>query len=88
MPKEKKEAATTHAMGPRASSKRSYEVGRGKPPKATRFPKGKSGARRPASHLGCFGSSSMNATGYFTLATSCRCSIKRLMVPRQAPWVL
>jgi hypothetical protein len=43
MPKEKKEAATSHAMGPRASSKRSYEVGRGKPPKATRFPKGKSG---------------------------------------------
>jgi hypothetical protein len=43
MPKEKKEATTTHAKGPRASSKRSYEVGRGKPPKATRFQKGKSG---------------------------------------------
>jgi hypothetical protein len=43
MPKEKKETVTSHAMGPRASSKRSYEVGRGKPPKATRFQKGKSG---------------------------------------------
>ena len=43
MPKEKKQATTTPAKGPRDSSRRSYEVGRGKPPKATRFQKGKSG---------------------------------------------
>ena len=43
MPKEKKQDTTTPAKGPRDSSRRSYEVGRGKPPKATRFQKGKSG---------------------------------------------
>ena len=43
MPKEEKRATTIPAKGPRDFSKRSYEVGRGKPPKATRFQKGKSG---------------------------------------------
>ena len=42
MPKEQK-TTITPAEVPTDSSKRLYEVGRGKPPKATRFQKGKSG---------------------------------------------
>lgn len=42
MPKPKT-ADTTPAKGTAEVSKKPYEVGRGKPPKATRFQKGKSG---------------------------------------------